>query len=176
MIRHRLLRSYRWMRDAIRWRNRRTSFRFTERKAEDRYGDLVELTDKTSRFPERNYETQEIDVSIVFIEGRAAMIWHTADRAFADEFVQNCLNAYQDEFTWIEQPSKPRSIADLFAYDRNLPQNQYWERSDKKAWACLGQTGSDLSNIRFHLDFTTGEWQAVKNVRYGVWNLLGEAA
>ena len=104
---HRLLRSYWWARDSIRWRNFDADLGEILSRSEERYGSVVHLGDSDSRFPEHEFELDGIDVSIAYIQHRAAMVWHSADRAFSNEFKDACFDAYSNGLEWMPIPNAP---------------------------------------------------------------------
>jgi hypothetical protein len=111
---------------------------------------------------------------VAFLDDVAAMVWVDSDRQIPADARAALFDIYAAGHAWAETPDLPRRITSLFAYTPDARGNRYWERSDRRAWACTATTGAGMGDLKFHLDFTCSAWQEVKDTRYGSWFLKSE--
>lgn len=174
MLRHRITRSCCALRAKARWSWRRAHLGDTQSASESRFGPTLKLWDETSYFPQHEYVWRDLSVLVAFQNKHAAMVWVDSDRRIPADAKADLFYIYAAGHTWMERPDLPPRITSLFAYTPDARGNRYWERSDRRAWACLATTGASMTNLKFHLDFTCSVWQEVKDSRYGAWLLKSE--
>jgi hypothetical protein len=111
---------------------------------------------------------------IAFTDDRPAMVWVDSDRQIPAEARAELFDIFALGHAWTERSDIPRHITSLFAYTPDARGNRYWERDDRRAWACTATTGVGMDDLKFHLDFTCSAWQEVKGTKYGSWFLKSE--
>ena len=174
MLRHRIARSCRALRAKAVWSWRRSDLRDTRFNAEARFGPTLKLWDASSYFPQHQYAWRDLSIMIGYRDDVAAMVWVNSDRQISSDASSDLFDIYAAGQAWTERPDLPQRITSLFAYTPDARGNRYWERSDRRAWACLAKTGLGMDDLEFHLDFTCSAWQEIKGTRYGSWFLKSE--
>jgi hypothetical protein len=169
MLRHRIIRSWRALRAKALWSWRRSHLGDTRSSTEARFGSTLKLWDEHSYFPQHEYAWRDLSIVVALRDDVAAMVWVNSDRQIPADARSALFDIYAAGHAWIEQPDLPRRITSLFAYTPDARGNRYWERSDRRAWACLATIGVGMDDLQFHLDFTCSAWQEVKATRYGSW-------
>lgn len=156
---------FQWMVDGVRWRSRLSDLGETLSETISRFGDVRNISEKRSKWPQYEFEHLTTEISAVYKNNRLVMVWISSDSELHDNFISECFSNYSRDLNWRKVADVNADVVEgLFAYDRE--RCQYWEREDGKAWACFARTGRGGEDARFHLDFTSGMWQRIKRTRY----------
>jgi hypothetical protein len=170
MLRHVPLRLYWHLKGKLLWRWRRATLGDTRANAVVRYGKPVKVwSEDYSYYPESEFVWRESTVTVIFVDEIAAMAWVSSDKQIPEDVRAELFSIHSCGLRWCEQKNPGRHVTKHFAYIPDIRGNRYFEREDKRAWACLATSGVGMHDRQFHMDFTCTRWQEVKESKFGVW-------